>query len=325
MMNNDSVHNKTIEESILSDDYDGLFPNDDVEYQKKIIAMACSSDPAISSKGSDLVYYQYDRYIKFILKTRFKTYRDNERINADLLQECREELFRCLPEYDPDRGLPKDFLYSKILNKATEYVSVKFYRRSTHYNQLLKKIDAAEKELKAVGIDNPNEFQLQKVTGIPPRSIVNALAHRNQEVEFNEKNCENTQLSNPEDLMIKSEIGNVLMKALGQLSDNEKMCVYYHSGMYNGKKITYKVIAKALGISVSDANLLYKNGIRKLQKMPSVRACKDTVDNDITNDLGGETVSVVPTFEADVMFDQLAMADDGLEIEILNEGGDSNE
>ena len=56
MMNNDSVHNKTIEESILSDDYDGLFPNDDVEYQKMIIAMACSPDPAISSKGNELVY-----------------------------------------------------------------------------------------------------------------------------------------------------------------------------------------------------------------------------------------------------------------------------
>ena len=165
----------------------------------------------------------------------------------DLTQVAKLAIFKCLSEYDPQKGAsPSTFFYHKMHGAITEEMSTNIKQSSVHYNMYSCKIRAAQEELAAKG-EPVTARRISDHLGVSISTVQTVLQSEGmtQAIPLSELMVEPGSEENVENNAIDKIDSERIARALKTLPEDMEMCVRLSFG-FNCEPKSNAEIAKIL-------------------------------------------------------------------------------
>ncbi|MCL2171599.1 MAG: FliA/WhiG family RNA polymerase sigma factor [Defluviitaleaceae bacterium] len=221
-------------------------------------------------EAKDLLITHYAPMIKYIvgrLKIHIGSHADHE----DLISYGIFGLIDAIDKFDPDKGV-KFETYASLRIRGAIIDSLRamdWVPRS--YRQRSKMLETAYLELEADLSRDPTEDELAEKLGISPddvrelmqRSALMSVVSLNEYLEINNDSAlaDMNEEQNPEGALDRKQMKEMLVDAIENLKDNERLVVT----LYYFEELTLKEISKILGVTESRISQIHSRAVMRLR------------------------------------------------------------
>ena len=271
-----------------------------------------SGDEQTKKDACEDAINELQNFVHFVIKRKYSTY---TKYYEDLVQEGILGILKGMEKYDPSKSLPTTYFNLYIIHEISKYIDTEVNKTTSHYSSNLTKINRVIDNFEQTGRKwDVNDIVVE--TGLNMETVVQCLNIKEcknevyidaeETPEFNIKDNHMT----PEQEVIENERTNVLTDAIKTLLPEEQKVLTYRYGLGGTKVISYKEIAKQMGISIEKVRKYRHDAIRKLKYKATVRNTFKEYINDEEEKLRNSTqVALVQSDLATSMLDEIEELD----------------
>lgn len=232
-----------------------------------------SGDEFLKKKAIEDMINLLNNYIYSVMRIHFPNYRT--KYSEDLYQEGVLSIIKKMDDYDPELGAPTTFFHIYIKGGMNSFIIETVNHTTNHYghniNKVRKAIDEFERSNEEYNnIDISNKVDIPLETVIACRKMINYSNEVSFDADNNVKN-KISSLQTPEEKMLSRERGVILAEALNDLDEIKRLIVINKLGLI-GERISYKTIAKNIGISVDKTRRLFQDALREMKNKINVKS-----------------------------------------------------
>ena len=236
-------------------------------------------------------------FVHYVIKKKYSTY---GKYYEDLVQEGHVGIIKGLEKYDPRKSLPTTFFNLYIIHEMSKYIDTEVNKTTSHYSSNLTKINRAIDKFEQAGKKwNENDIAIE--TGLNMETVIQCLHIKEYKNEMYYESDEILEANisehgdSPEQAFVKNERMETLYKAIGTLLPEEIMVLKYRYGLMDAQTISYKEIAKEMGVSIEKVRKYRHDAIKKLRHKASMRSVfKDYINESETNSITENDVAIIP-------------------------------
>lgn len=244
-----------------------------------------SGDPARAQNAVKNMYFEMEGFIWDQVKAKAPTWKGTEHM-ADIVSECKAEMFKDMERYDPNQSLPTSYFAKTIQHAITGTTSGFIYKGTTaHYAKLAKKVQTgiAELEKKELPV-NINTVSI--VTDLPLQQVQSGMDILKG---CNEKHYENPaeidadysgRVKSTEQLALDNERSRVIQNAIARLvspgdKDGKRKIDIFFSHISGA---SFTEISKTYGCSTHVAEVICTRMKTRLRRDPELYAIYHNTD-----------------------------------------------
>lgn len=228
-----------------------------------------SDDKKLQAQAIDEIVSDHRKYISFIINKHFRNYQSAWW--EDMFMAGVEGLLEALPKYDPYQSKPTTFFHFYILHKISAFVAEFVQGTTTHYANLLTKINRAVAELEKEGNTMPSAADISMKTDLPIENIAKALEVKTASQMANYESEEYLDSMsydincNPEMLTDQRERNQALTNSVMKLPYNEREVIIREFGLFGRPKQSNKTINEETGIPIDKIRYYSQSAFRKIR------------------------------------------------------------
>ena len=236
-------------------------------------------------------------FVHYVIKKKYSTY---GKYYEDLVQEGTVGIIKGLEKYNPKKSLPTTFFNLYIIHEMSKYIDTEVNKTTSHYSSNLTKINRAIDKFEQNGKKwNENDIAIE--TGLNMETVIQCLHIKEYKNEMHYETDEILEANisehgdSPEQAFVKNERLETLYKAIGTLLPEEITVLKYRYGLMGAQTISYKEIAKEMGVSIEKVRKYRHDAIKKLRHKASMRSVfKDYINESETNSITENDIAIIP-------------------------------
>ena len=258
-----------------------------------------------------------DNLIRSTIKRYYSSYRHN--YAEDMLQEGRRAILEHALDFDAAKGTFSTFIVPYIKDAIKLYIC-ELHGLTTHYASQIKKYNKAIDALKATGVENPMFGEIAEKMGVgidAVKRVHDMSAHMNAvSIEGDGKDKElysDPYTTTPEVMAEVKDTKDTLHAAIAELPEKERQ-VITACFFAEDKELSLAVVAKLLGMDVSEVRRLKNRALRHLKESSRLmdyditskrRALEDFADSieisfDLPRDMVEADINIALTIDEDI-------------------------
>ncbi len=293
------------------------------EVRKRFIGICAkynSSDPEIKKEGINEAIEELKSFVHYVIKKKYSTY---GKYYEDLVQEGIVGIIKGLEKYDPTKSLPTTFFNLYIIHEMSKYIDTEVNKTTSHYSSNLTKINRVIDKFEQQGRKwNPTDIAVE--TGLNMETVIQCLHIKDYKNEMYYETDENLESKisehgdSPEQQFVKNERLAILYRSIGTLLPEEIQVLKYRYGLLGAQTISYKEIAKEMGVSIEKVRKYRHDAIKKLRHKSAMRSVfKDYINENDSNSLTEHDIAIIPEEIIDNTMKELAEID--IDFDFLND------
>jgi RNA polymerase sigma factor (sigma-70 family) len=220
-----------------------------------------------------------------------------------------------MEKYNPEKSLPTTFFNLYIIHEMSKYIDTEVNKTTSHYSSNLTKINRVIDKFEAQSKKwTPTDIAVE--TGLNMETIIQCLHIKEYKNEMYYETYEILEANiserspSPEQAYIENERMEILYNSISTLLPEEIQVLQYRYGLNGSKTISYKEIAKEMGISIEKVRKYRHDAIRKLRHKANMRNIfKDYVADSEKNSITENDISLIPEAAAEIMMSDLEEID----------------
>lgn len=224
-----------------------------LERNRQIALLAWSDNEAEQRLAKEYACLDCRAYVESLVRFMLGHCKNGSIVDAeDCTQEVYKHICKAIKEYDPKYSL-LTFVKPKIV-RAIQEARSKNSGVSTYYMSNARPINDAIAKLAEKGIFNPSEKDLQIMTGLPMKTIVNTRGqmHAAQEKRIEDstydyldsatgsRESSTIYSASPESVLERKEQISIVRQAVSQLSELEQSIIWARNDKVNWQTIAIK-------------------------------------------------------------------------------------
>lgn len=250
--------------------------------EEKALALRCREDPQASR---ELVYHNLNLVVSVA-----RSFAGRSVPMTDLIQEGVIGLAQAVQKYEPER----DFRFSTYAVHWIRSSIIGCLRRqgsplviSSHTAELLRKVNAAQEELRRTGGDDRSVSELAALTGLPAKKILSlqlflldmlSLEQTEEDAPALEQAIPASQAADPQELLAQAQLPELIGDLLSQLDSRQQTVLRLHYGIGQDQCHSLDEIARSLGISKERVRQVEKQAIAKLRILGTKLGLEDFLE-----------------------------------------------
>ena len=256
-----------------------------------------SGNPEIKKEGINEAIEELKSFVHYVIKKKYSTY---GKYYEDLVQEGVVGIIKGLEKYDPTKSLPTTFFNLYIIHEMSKYIDTEVNKTTSHYSSNLTKINRVIDKFEQEGRKwNATDIAVQ--TGLNMETVIQCLHIKDYKNEMYYETDENLESKisehgdSPEQQFVKNERLAILYRSIGTLLPEEIQVLKYRYGLLGAQTISYKEIAKEMGVSIEKVRKYRHDAIKKLRHKSSMRSVfKDYINENDTNSIKENDIAIIP-------------------------------
>jgi len=256
-----------------------------------------SGNEALKSQAISEAVDELRSFVHYVIKKKYSTYGKHY---EDLVQEGIVGIIKGLEKYNPNRSMPTTFFNLYIIHEMSKYIDTEVNKTTSHYSSNLTKINRVIDKFEQQG-RKWNETDIAVETGLNMETVIQCLRIKDykNEMYFETDEILEANISehgdSPEQQYVKNERLAVLYKSIGTLLPEEIQVLKYRYGLLGAQTISYKEIAKEMGVSIEKVRKYRHDAIKKLRHKSAMRSVFRDYINESENSTISETeIAMVP-------------------------------
>lgn len=256
-----------------------------------------SGDPVLKRESLDEAIEELKSFVHYVIKKKYSTYGKHY---EDLVQEGCIGIMKGMEKYDPAKSLPTTFFNLYIIHEMSKFIDTEVNKTTSHYSSNLTKInrviDKFETQSKKWTVTD-----IAVETGLNMETVIQCLNIKEYKNEMYYETDEILEANlserspSPEQQYIENERLDVLYKAISTLLPEEIQVLKYRYGLAGSKTISYKEIAKEMGVSIEKVRKYRHDAIRKLRHKANMRNIfRDYMSDGESNSITENDISLIP-------------------------------
>lgn len=212
-------------------------------------------------------------FVHYVIRKKYSTYTKHY---EDLVQEGFMGIIKGMEKYNPEKSLPTTYFNLYIIHEMSKFIDTEVNKTTSHYSSNLTKINRVIDKLEQEGTKwTPTDIAVQ--TGLNMETVIQCLNIKEYKNEMYYENDEILEANiternpSPEDVYIEEEKNRILYNAISTLLPEEQQVLIYRYGLKNSKVISYKEIAKIMGISIEKVRKYRHDALKKLKHKNNMR------------------------------------------------------
>ena len=212
-------------------------------------------------------------FVHYVIRKKYSTYTKHY---EDLVQEGFMGIIKGMEKYNPEKSLPTTYFNLYIIHEMSKFIDTEVNKTTSHYSSNLTKINRVIDKLEQEGTKwTPTDIAIQ--TGLNMETVIQCLNIKEYKNEMYYENDEILEANiternpSPEDVYIEEEKNRILYNAISTLLPEEQQVLIYRYGLKNSKVISYKEIAKIMGISIEKVRKYRHDALKKLKHKNNMR------------------------------------------------------
>lgn len=286
----------------------------------KICEKFNSGDAELKKEGINDAIEELKSFVHYVIKKKYSTY---GKYYEDLVQEGIVGIIKGLEKYDPTKSLPTTFFNLYIIHEMSKYIDTEVNKTTSHYSSNLTKINRVIDKFEQQGRRwNPTDIAVE--TGLNMETVIQCLHIKDYKNEMYYETDENLESKisehgdSPEQQFVKNERLAILYRSIGTLLPEEIQVLKYRYGLLGAQTISYKEIAKEMGVSIEKVRKYRHDAIKKLRHKSAMRSVfKDYINENDTNSITENDIAIIPEEIIDNTMKELAEID--IDFDFLND------
>jgi RNA polymerase sigma factor (sigma-70 family) len=267
-----------------------------------------SSDPELKKDAINDAIEELKSFVHYVIKKKYSTYGKHY---EDLVQEGYIGIIKGMEKYNPDKSLPTTFFNLYIIHEMSKFIDTEVNKTTSHYSSNLTKINRVIDKIEASGKPwNANDIAIE--TGLNMETVIQCLNIKEykNEMYYETDDILESNISerspSPEQKYIENERLDTLYKSISGLLLEERLVLMYRYGLAGAKTISYKEIAKEMGVSIEKVRKYRHDAIRKLRHKANMKnTFRDYINESENNSITENDVSLIPEQIATNMMKEL--------------------
>ena len=271
-----------------------------------------SDDPKVKKDALEDAINELKSFVHYVIRKKYATYTKHY---EDLVQEGIMGIIKGMEKYNPEKSLPTTFFNLYIIHEMSKFIDTEVNKTTSHYSSNLTKINRVIDRLEQAGKKwTPTDIAIE--TNLNMETVIQCLNIKEYKNEMYYETDEILEANitektpSPEQLYIENEKNQTLYDAIDTLLPEEKQVLYYRYGLNESKVISYKEIAKEMGISIEKVRKYRHDAIRKLKHKSGMRnVFRDYINTEEENILNEASISLVQEDLANAIMNEIEEID----------------
>lgn len=271
-----------------------------------------SGDPMLKQESLNEAIDELKSFVHYVIKKKYSTYGKHY---EDLVQEGYIGIMKGMEKYDPTKSLPTTFFNLYIIHEMSKFIDTEVNKTTSHYSSNLTKINRVIDKFEAQS-QKWTATDIAIETGLNMETVIQCLNIKEykNEMYYETEEVLEANLSekspSPEQQCIENERMDVLYKAISTLLPEEIQVLKYRYGLAGSKTISYKEIAKEMGVSIEKVRKYRHDAIRKLRHKANMRNIfRDYISDGENNSITENDISLIPEQVATNIMNELEELD----------------
>ncbi len=279
-----------------------------------------SDDEELKKEAIKEAIDELKRFVHYVISKKYSTY---GKYYEDLVQEGIVGIIKGLEKYDPEKSKPTTFFNLYIIHEMSKYIDTEVNRTTSHYSSNLTKINREIDKFEQQGRKwNANDIAV--ATGLNMETVIQCLHIKEYKNEMYYESDEMLEANisehgdSPEQQYVKTERLKTLYNSISTLSPEEIQVLKYRFGLLGAQQISYKEIAKEMGVSIEKVRKYKYDAIKKLRHKSAMRSVfKDYINESENSTISETEIAIIPEEIINNQMKELEEID--LDFDILNE------
>lgn len=249
-----------------------------------------SGDPVLVQESKNEAVEELQSFVYYLIQKKYDTYaRAGHR--EDLFQEGVLGIMTGLEKYDPKKSPPTTFFNLYIVHEMSKFVDTQVNKTTPHYSTSINKIKKVQERFEAQN----KKATVQDIvveTNLTTETVIQCLniIQRTNEKRYDSEEALDAQITergiSPEQEYIQDERLRTLYACINELSLEEREVLKYKFGLLGAQKLSFKDIAKEMGVSIEKVRKYKNDALKKLSHKPKMRyAFRDYVEESQNNQI----------------------------------------
>lgn len=256
-----------------------------------------SGDENLRHEAIEEAIEELKSFVHYVIKKKYSTY---GKYYEDLVQEGMVGIIKGLEKYNPHKSMPTTFFNLYIIHEMSKYIDTEVNKTTSHYSSNLTRINRVIDKFEQQG-RKWNETDIAVETGLNMETVIQCLHIKEYKNEMYYETDEILEANisehsdSPEQQFVKNERMAILYKSIGTLLPEEIQVLKYRYGLLGAQTISYKEIAKEMGVSIEKVRKYRHDAIKKLRHKSAMRSVFKDYINESENATITETdIAIIP-------------------------------